>query len=138
MAKDRFQIDEIASNGEKTIAENIIAYRVAPLLGSMDDEDLICKGNLYGILGNAGSDIFYAAGTLLPIIMVNGVDFITTSRSPLVGITRSEDTDSNTSDGADYNKRWNYTDATKKVVSNIVILDNGTGALEFDIFVRVV
>ena len=139
MAKDRFQVDEIASNGEKTIAENIVAYRVAPILGAMDDEDLICKANLYGVLTNPGSDKFYAATTAFPITMVNGVDFVTTALRPIVNMVRSLDATTDTNDGfAPLIVKYNFTDATKTVLLSITIPDNGFGSLEFDSWFRVV
>ena len=69
----KVQANEIAANSGKTEFGNIAAYKLAPLLSDMDNEDILCKANLDGIiipeyiptqfLMEAGRSLPYTVGT---------------------------------------------------------------------------
>lgn len=138
MAKIRLQVDEIADNDGIVEVQGKVGYKTTPILGAMAGNELVCVDNLSGILGNAGSDKFYPAATALPIVMVNGVDFISTALRPIVNATVNKDSTTDTTNGSVFGYDYNFTDSDKDNLVSITILDNGFGSLEFDTWFRIV
>ena len=144
MGKHDIAVNKIVSKevGANIIAQDKLTYQEHFNAIDFDNDDLVNKQAVLDIVGSSGvaaSDKFYPATTALPIVMVNGSDFNTSSLRPIVNMVRSLDANTDTNDGfAPLIVKYNFTDATKTVLLSITIPDNGFGSLEFDSWFRVV
>jgi hypothetical protein len=105
---------------------NAIDFGLKQLVNKQAVLDLIATGTI------TRSEITKTAATPLPITLVNGTDFNTTAKTPIVSITVKKNSTTKTTNGSDYGVEYNYTDSTMTVLASITILDNGVGELEFD------
>lgn len=120
-----------------TSIEDAIGYADERLLIDIGDDEFVSKRMLGSVV--QGSDKFYAAGTTLPITMINVLDFTTNSLRPIVNLVRALDETTDTNDGVTPAVvQYVFTDDTKSELASIIIPDNGVGALDYDTWVRVV
>jgi len=136
MGKHDIAVNKINSKevGANIIAQNKLTYEESYNAIDFDVDDLVNKQAVLDLISTVGitsQEVTKIATTVLPLTLLNGVDFTTGSKTPIVGIKVKKDATTKTSNGADFNVELNYTDSSMNTLLSITV-DNGFGSLEFD------